>query len=476
MAMPQFNLGQRWANIGKTVGDIAQMKKSAAERKRAERFQGQQMLQNTLKDVTGYFTGLEKEKTRQSERQEDIDREQEQFEWEKHRDARDFADKQWQRRVDQGERNLDRYIAQRDRGEEIELRTKQFEIKSDQWDKDFSNKVNQQNLEALRLHRQDEQDRINRAIDRQREIARQAQIDRQWEASQEAINEGNRLEQKSIDMELAEQTQELRANVIEDISDMFPATVLTQENIEDSIASASALISSNTFNEDDENENKRITDSLIAATELMLRGRLEAIQNEDAMENAALGDPKFIASATEAYEGIRLMAEGNMNIQTDTQGNVIWGEKEQNELNKRVTDIINTLRESGIYPEITITSLEAFHGNSLNKKPSTLVQTSIIETPIALNPGAEGDPNAPVNQGQGADDDANLAPAPIPEDYEGWSYDPKNPIRPLPEMFDNQQDYQNAKKTYNLLGNIVQRAAKNFTQVPSWQSYGYGRK
>ena len=76
MAMPQFNLGQRWANIGKTVGDIAQMKKSAAERKRAERFQGQQMLQSTLKDVTGYFTGLEKEKTRQSERQEDIDREQ----------------------------------------------------------------------------------------------------------------------------------------------------------------------------------------------------------------------------------------------------------------------------------------------------------------------------------------------------------------------------------------------------------------
>ena len=97
MAMPQFNLGQRWANIGKTVGDKAQMKKSAAERKRAERFQGQQMLQNTLKDVTGYFTGLEKEKTRQRERQENIDREQEQFEWEKFIDARDFADKQWQR-------------------------------------------------------------------------------------------------------------------------------------------------------------------------------------------------------------------------------------------------------------------------------------------------------------------------------------------------------------------------------------------
>jgi len=76
MAMPQFNLGQRWANIGKTVGDIAQMKKSAAERKRAERFQGQQMLQGALKDVTGYFTGLEKEKTRQRERQENIDREQ----------------------------------------------------------------------------------------------------------------------------------------------------------------------------------------------------------------------------------------------------------------------------------------------------------------------------------------------------------------------------------------------------------------
>lgn len=70
---------------------------------------------------------------------------------------------------------------------------------------------------------------------------------------------------------------------------MFPATVLTQENIEDSIASASALISSNTFNEDDENENKRITDSLIAATELMLRGRLEAIQNEDAMKTQLLG-------------------------------------------------------------------------------------------------------------------------------------------------------------------------------------------
>ncbi len=474
MAMPQFNLGQRWANIRKTVGDIAQMKKSAAERKRAERFQGQQMLQNTLKDVTGYFTGLEKEKTRQRERQENIDREQEQFEWEKFIDARDFADKQWQRKVEQGEANLDRYIAQRDRAEEIELRTKQFEIKSDQWDKEFSNKVNQQNLAALRLHRQNEQDRINRAIDQQDKIARQAQLDRQWKASQEAINESNRLERLSIDMELAEKTQELRANVIEGISDMFPATVLTQENIEDSIASASALISSNTFNEDDENENKRITDSLIAATELMLRGRLEAIQNEDAMKNAALGDPKFIASATEAYEGIRLMAEGNMNIQTDTQGNVIWGEKEQNELNKRVTDIINTLRESGIYPEITITSLEAFHGNSLNKKPSTLVQTSIIETPIPLNPGAGGNPNVSSSQSEG--DDANLAPAPIPEDYEGWSYDPKNPIRPLPEMFDNQQDYQNAKKTYNLLGNIVQRAAKNFTQVPSWQSYGYGRK
>lgn len=116
----------------------------------------------------------------------------------------DFADKQWQRKVEQGEANLDRYIAQRDRAEEIELRTKQFEIKSDQWDKEFSNKVNQQNLAALRLHRQNEQDRINRAIDQQDKIARQAQLDRQWKASQEAINESNRLERLSIDMELAE--------------------------------------------------------------------------------------------------------------------------------------------------------------------------------------------------------------------------------------------------------------------------------
>ena len=126
--MPQFNLGQRWANIGKTVGDIAQMKKSAAERKRAERFQGQQMLQNTLKDVTGYFTGLEKEKTRQRERQENIDREQEQFEWEKFIDARDFADKQWQRKVEQGEANLDRYIAERNRKEVMELENRKMEL------------------------------------------------------------------------------------------------------------------------------------------------------------------------------------------------------------------------------------------------------------------------------------------------------------------------------------------------------------
>tara|TARA_R100001594_G_scaffold8141_3_gene21376 strand:+ start:3355 stop:4950 length:1596 start_codon:yes stop_codon:yes gene_type:complete len=72
MAMPQFNLGQRWANISKTVGDIAQMQKSTAERKRAEKMQGQQMLQQTFKDVYGFADDWGKEQTRQRERQESI--------------------------------------------------------------------------------------------------------------------------------------------------------------------------------------------------------------------------------------------------------------------------------------------------------------------------------------------------------------------------------------------------------------------
>ena len=381
MAMPQFNLGQRWANISKTVGDIAQMQKSTAERKRAEKMKGEQMLQQTFKDIYGFADDWGKEQTRKRERGEDIEMEQKELERRKFVEDRAFHDLQWQRREDRGERNLDRYIAQRDRAEEIELRTKQFEIKSDQWDEEFSNKVNQQNLEALRLNRQNELNKINRAIDRQDQKVLQAQRDRQWQASQDAINEGNRLEQLSINMELAEQTQELRASVIEDISNMFPASVLTEKNIEDSIASVIGLIRSNTFNEDDENENETITNMLIEAAELMLRGRLEATLNEDAESSAALGDPKFIASATEAYEGIRFMAEGNMNIQTDNQGSVIWGEKEQNELNKRVTDIINTLRESGIYPEITITALEAFHGMSLDRTPKLPPAAAVFPQP-----------------------------------------------------------------------------------------------
>ena len=76
--------------------------------------------------------------------------------------------------------------------------------------------------------------------------------------------------------------------------------------------------------EDDENENETITNMLIESAELMLRGRLEATLNEDAESSAALGDPKFIASATDAYNGIRDLAEFNMNPQIDELGNVIW--------------------------------------------------------------------------------------------------------------------------------------------------------
>jgi hypothetical protein len=72
MAMPQFNLGQRWANISKTVGDIAQMQKSTAERKRAEKMKGEQMLQQTFKDLYGFADDWGKEQTRQRERKEDV--------------------------------------------------------------------------------------------------------------------------------------------------------------------------------------------------------------------------------------------------------------------------------------------------------------------------------------------------------------------------------------------------------------------
>ena len=466
MAMPQFNLGQRWANIGKTVGDIAQMQKSTAERKRAEKMKGEQMLQQTFKDIYGFADDWGKEQTRKRERGEDIEMEQKELERRKFVEDRAFHDLQWQRREDRGERNLDRYIAHRDRAEEIELRTKQFEIKSDQWDEEFSNKVNQQNLEALRLTRQDDQDKINRAIDRQDQKVLQAQRDRQWQESQDAIEEGNRLQKQALAMELAEQTQELRASVIEDISNMFPASVLTEKNIEDSIASASALISSNTFNEDDENENETITNMLIESAELMLRGRLEATLNEDAESSAALGDPKFIASATDAYNGIRDMAEFNMNPQIDELGNVIWGEKEQNELNSKVTEIINKLRESGMYPEITIAALEAFHGMSLDRTPKL---PSPVVT-VAPEPGwllFQGEKTKPVPKTDtilGPEDDA--AP-PIYSANNPYVYDRNNPIKPERKMFSNDEDFNEAMKAWKHYA--LERGVMNLPEVLSRQ-------
>ena len=430
--MPQFNLGQKWANIGKTVGDIAQMQKSSAERKRAERFQGQQMLQNTLKDVTGYFTGLEKEKTRQRERQEDIDREQEQFEWEKHRDARDFADKQWQRKVEQGEANLDRYIAERNRKEVMELENRKLEL-----------------------------------LEQESETA-----EKEWQKQQEIFD----LEKRLLELQLQEAELEPdrkagiaqarnRAGVYETVRGMSNGKYAAEDVDQIAANMREHFYGLDLFGSPE--EAKTWVDNI--PIEKMLLGSIEKPEEVEV-------DYEGFQSAQKSIDAsIALKMEQGVYDIVDEGNN--WAGYDEEAITRDKRAMLSAYQDAPFFE-----SLMAFYSTptSLGKVP-TPVATAEEQPPgymlLTENiPDPNVDPNVPVNQEQSADDDANLAPAPIPEDYEGWSYDPKNPIRPLPEMFDNQQDYQNAKKTYNLLGNIVQRAAKNFTQVPSWQSYGYGRK
>jgi hypothetical protein len=233
MAMPQFNLGQRWANIGKTVGDIAQMKKSAAERKRAERFQGQQMLQNTLKDVTGYFTGLEKEKTRQREREDEKAFREEQFKFEKEKEltrqlelGREQHREDIQRRLDRRDVEIDQAVEGRRWEAEFGLKQDEAALQKKEIEAAIAYRANMTEFQKKQYNDQVAANIENRAIELQKlglENTRIANL-------QELALEKEKTKQLQIDADaaadIAAAEQDLeQAKMLRELSDAYKLEV-----------------------------------------------------------------------------------------------------------------------------------------------------------------------------------------------------------------------------------------------------------
>ena len=324
MAMPQFNLGQRWANIGKTVGDIAQMKKSAAERKRAERFQGQQMLQNTLKDVTGYFTGLEKEKTRQSERQEDIDREQ-----------------TW-------------------RDEDIKSQELRYIIEDMRYLKEQQEADLDKRIEEVRyqLQRDREGQRHEKAMAKQNELAEleRKRIDLQ--------NQGNKEDVRINDFNMKQAVLENSREVIEDtfnaMENAFKGTFISPESLDSHIDNLHRELEGGEYSEDPE-VNSTIIKRLKGLATVLLTGKSLIAADPEVKEEPNFPKINDIVGMLDTVESAAMIKLGI----TEDPNTGRFTPEDEKRLQEATVAQLETLLEpgSGFDPEIIMAALNLIRVN-----------------------------------------------------------------------------------------------------------------
>ena len=324
MAMPQFNLGQRWANIGKTVGDIAQMKKSAAERKRAERFQGQQMLQNTLKDVTGYFTGLEKEKTRQSERQEDIDREQ-----------------TW-------------------RDEDIKSQELRYIIEDMRYLKEQQQADLDKRIEEVRyqLQRDREGQRHEKAMAKQNELAEleRKRIDLQ--------NQGNKEDVRINDFNMKQAVLENSREVIEDtfnaMENAFKGTFISPESLDSHIDNLHRELEGGEYSEDPE-VNSTIIKRLKGLATVLLTGKSLIAADPEVKEEPNFPKINDIVGMLDTVESAAMIKLGI----TEDPNTGRFTPEDEKRLQEATVAQLETLLEpgSGFDPEIIMAALNLIRVN-----------------------------------------------------------------------------------------------------------------
>ena len=324
MAMPQFNLGQRWANIGKTVGDIAQMKKSAAERKRAERFQGQQMLQNTLKDVTGYFTGLEKEKTRQSERQEDIDREQ-----------------TW-------------------RDEDIKSQELRYIIEDMRYLKEQQQADLDKRIEEVRyqLQRDREGQRPEKAMAKQNELAEleRKRIDLQ--------NQGNKEDVRINDFNMKQAVLENSREVIEDtfnaMENAFKGTFISPESLDSHIDNLHRELEGGEYSEDPE-VNSTIIKRLKGLATVLLTGKSLIAADPEVKEEPNFPKINDIVGMLDTVESAAMIKLGI----TEDPNTGRFTPEDEKRLQEATVAQLETLLEpgSGFDPEIIMAALNLIRVN-----------------------------------------------------------------------------------------------------------------
>ena len=324
MAMPQFNLGQRWANIGKTVGDIAQMKKSAAERKRAERFQGQQMLQSTLKDVTGYFTGLEKEKTRQSERQEDIDREQ-----------------TW-------------------RDEDIKSQELRYIIEDMRYLKEQQQADIDKRIEEVRyqLQRDREGQRHEKAMAKQNELAEleRKRIDLQ--------NQGNKEDVRINDFNMKQAVLENSREVIEDtfnaMENAFKGTFISPESLDSHIDNLHRELEGGEYSEDPE-VNSTIIKRLKGLATVLLTGKSLIAADPEVKEEPNFPKINDIVGMLDTVESAAMIKLGI----TEDPNTGRFTPEDEKRLQEATVAQLETLLEpgSGFDPEIIMAALNLIRVN-----------------------------------------------------------------------------------------------------------------
>lgn len=324
MAMPQFNLGQRWANIGKTVGDIAQMKKSAAERKRAERFQGQQMLQSTLKDVTGYFTGLEKEKTRQSERQEDIDREQ-----------------TW-------------------RDEDIKSQELRYIIEDMRYLKEQQQADLDKRIEEVRyqLQRDREGQRHEKAMAKQNELAEleRKRIDLQ--------NQGNKEDVRINDFNMKQAVLENSREVIEDtfnaMENAFKGTFISPESLDSHIDNLHRELEGGEYSEDPE-VNSTIIKRLKGLATVLLTGKSLIAADPEVKEEPNFPKINDIVGMLDTVESAAMIKLGI----TEDPNTGRFTPEDEKRLQEATVAQLETLLEpgSGFDPEIIMAALNLIRVN-----------------------------------------------------------------------------------------------------------------